>query len=135
MPTSTRLRVCLDAGRRTPGQSLSLSGYNLQVASVDALRGVRQHDGALSLGRARQRGFEVRVRHMTPVHRYAGDDGHLTLALDREQYTISLTSLAEQGPVWIADAGLFITRAEIDTAFDAYRHAHAGSRTLSLIHI
>jgi len=128
---STKLRVQLDAGRRTPGKELRLSGYNLQAQRVDALQGIRDGGDGLTLGKGRRRSFEVQARHLSPPHRYAGDDGQLSLELDRDQYTLSLTSLAEQGPIWVADAGLFIARADDDTSFEAYRQANAGTRTLA----
>ena len=130
-PATTRLRVQLDAGRRTPGEELRLTGYNLSPQRAGALQGIRQRDGHLKLGAARRRALEVRVRHMTPVHRYAGDDGHLTIDLGRERFTISLGSLTRQGPVWAADAGLYITRADDDTSFESYRDAHRGERTIA----
>ena len=127
---STGLRVELDAGRRTPGQELRLTGYNLRVGKAEALQGVRTGTDALHLGKARRRSFEVGTRHMEPAHRYAGDDGHLTFDLGRDRFTISLVSLAEQGPIWCADYGVFVTRADDETTFEAYRQANRGARTI-----
>ena len=128
---TSRLRVELDAGRRTPGSQLRLSGYNLQTRGVEALRGVHSDTDAVRLGRAARRSFEVRTRHMIPAHRYAGDDGHLTLDLGRQRFTVSLGSLAQDGPIWCAEAGVFVVRAEDDTSFDAYRQVHRAERTIA----
>ena len=129
--TRSVLRVCLDAGRRTPGENLGLDGYNLRVRRVQAPRGVRVKDGEVRLGRGSRRSLILGVEHMTPTHRYSGDDGHLTLSLGRDRFTISLESLRESGPIWYAEKGVYITLAEDETSFEAYRQAHGDARGIA----
>ena len=115
------LRLHLDAGRRTPGEQMGFAGYNLRVSQVRGVSGVQVRDGKARLGRAGRRSLELAVQHMVPAHRYAGDDGHLTISLGRDRFTISLESLRESGPIWYADKGVFITRADEELSFEEYR--------------
>ena len=126
----TRLRVELDAGRRTPGKRIDLSAYNAKVAKVTLVRGVRADGAALRLGTARRRAFHLGVAHMRPVHRYCGDEGHVTFTLDDETFTISLATLGEQGPIWCAEQGVYIAQSDDPTDFGAYRAAQGSSKTI-----
>ena len=130
-PTRSMLRVQLDAGRRTPGEELRFDGYNLRVGRVHGTRGVHVKDGKVRLGRGRVRSLVLGVQHMTPTHRYAGDDGHLLICLGRDRFTISLESLRELGPIWYADRGIYITRFEDETSFEEYRQAHRRARGIA----
>ena len=129
--TRSRLRMELDAGRRTPGKRVGLSGYNAAVERVVPLRGVVAGAGSLRLGRAKRRSFELLVRHMLPAHRYCGDDGHVTFVLDRETFTISLSALHQAGPIWFAEQGVFLARAEDPTSFADYRRRTRPLRTVA----
>jgi hypothetical protein len=119
--TETTLRVELDAGRATPGDSLRISGHN---AVVDG-------DGEVNIAPLSPHEFTITLRHMVPAHPYCGDEGLLTFALDDETFTISLVSLEQEGPVWFEELGVFITRADDTTRFGDYRKAHAGAQTLN----
>jgi len=129
-PARTRLHVELDCGRRTRGKTLRLSGYNAHVRAISAGRGVSGRGGALVLWKARQRSFEATVAHMTPAHRHANDDAHVTFQLDKDTFTISIPSLDRQGPIWYAEEGVYIARAEDQTSFAAYRQRIKGARTV-----
>jgi hypothetical protein len=120
-PTLSMLRIELDAGRRTPGKTLRLEGYNLCAIGEESLQ--------LSPGKRDL--IELTVEHMTPAHRYAYDDGHLTFHLDRDAFTISLTALEAEGPVWYPQAGVYIARADDPTSFADYRKRIAGDKTVA----
>ncbi|HEY3267934.1 MAG TPA: hypothetical protein VGM37_13470 [Armatimonadota bacterium] len=116
-PASTRLRVQLDAGVAAKAGRYALSGYNAVAGRM------REEAGG--------RSFTVSVRHMTPAHRFCGDDGLVTFSNGDEAFTISLSALETEGPIWFADEGVFITRADDPTTFEQYRARNAGERTIS----
>jgi len=120
-PARTSLRVELDAGRRTPGKAIRLEGYNTRVTGEDVI----------PLQHGKRKSVQITVEHMTPAHRYAYDDGNLTFHLDRDAFTISLTALEAEGPVWHPEAGIFIARADDPTSFADYRKRIAGSKTVA----
>ena len=127
----TTIRVLLDAGRKTRGTTLRLETYNAKVARITVVSGARAagEAGLLKLAAKGTRCFLVTLEHMRPAHPYCGDDTHLTLGLDHDAFTICLQDLDRLGPVWNTAEGVYITRADDDTAFDAYRAAHAGRET------
>ena len=130
-PARSRLRVQLDCGRRTPGKALVFEAYNAVVGSIGELKGVSLRSGVLQLGKAKNRSFELTVAHMTPAHPYANDDGHVTFALDGDAFTISLASMAREGPIWLAEQGAFITRADVSTSFAEYRARVKHDKTIT----
>lgn len=130
-PARTLLRVELDAGRRTPGTTLELEGYSALIAQVAPLSGVTVRVSSVRLGPAKRRALSLDVRHMTPSHRYSGDEGLVTFRLKGRTFTVSLASLAGQGPVWFAEAGVYIADAGDSTAFADYRARNAGCRTIA----
>jgi len=119
-PTSTTLRIELDAGRRTPGKAIRLEGYNARV-----------DEETIALPPGKRGPITLAIEHMTPAHRYAYDDGHLTFHLDRDAFTISLTALAAEGPVWYSEAGIYITRADDPTTFADYRKRMENCKTVA----
>jgi len=129
-PARSRLRVELDAGRRTPGKRLSLSAYNAVLAGIDAAKGVSVLGDQVTLGSSRVRSFRVGIGHMCPTHEHANDAAHVTFALDRETFTISLASLAEEGPIWFADQGIYVASADDPTTFAEYRDGLSGCKTI-----
>ncbi len=131
-PISTRLRIELDAGRRTPGTTLALTGYNAQLGRAAALTGITRTAGRLRLGSGKRRRFEINVDHMTPAFRYAYDEGHVKVTLDTDAFTISLDAMDEQGPIWFADKGIYICRADDPRNFADYRNATADHKTVSI---
>jgi hypothetical protein len=131
-PVTSHLRVELNAGKPTPGQYIRLSTYNASlVRTVHAPRGVRPIGWTLELLPETERSFELSVAHLQPAHRYCGDEGHLTFSLDDEVFTISLQSLAEEGPIWYADKGVYITFASDPTRFADYQKRIEGAKTLN----
>lgn len=114
-PAATRLRVELDAGRRTRGRAVRLSGYNASVRPA--------------LVPLRRRSFEIAVAHMAPAHRYSGDAGHVKFDLGHDAFTISLEDLERRGPVWCEHEGVYVARAADPADFAAYRRAQAGRTT------
>jgi hypothetical protein len=131
-PAFLTLRVQLDAGKRTSGRRLKLSGYNARIAGLESLRGVAAVGRAeLSLGKGKARSFALRVQHMVPAHRYCGDAGLVEFHLDHDSFTISLEALAREGPVWYDEEGLFVALADDPATFAGYRRKHADCRTIN----
>lgn len=131
-PTVSRIRVEIDAGQRTPGKQLTYSVYNaLLNQKVFNPKGVRPSLGILELLPDEHRSFVLQVTHMTPAHRYCGDEGHVTFWLEDDAFTISLQSLKEEGPIWYAEKGIYITLADDPTTFEEYQKRIAGAKTLN----
>jgi hypothetical protein len=129
-PAKAALRVELDAGRITPGGAITLSGYNLRGLRSSALSGVEVRRRRVILQSGGPRLFLVRVECMQPAHRYSDDDGQLTFTLEDEAFTVSLTALREQGPIWFAEAGVFISAADDPTTFAQYQARNRGTKTI-----
>ena len=130
-PARSRLRVELDAGRRTRSKQIHLSGYNARIGKLTAGPGARVNDGQVRLAAAGKRQFRVDVTHMRPAHRHSGDAGLVTFTLDRERFTISLEALRQQGPIWFSDQGVYIAFDEDPTSLDDYRRRIRGSQTIA----
>ena len=130
-PTRTRLRVELDAGKRTPGKAIELSGYNARITRVQAGPGTGAERRRVRLRAAKKRVFYVNVSHMKPAHRYCYDEAHVTFRLDAETFTISLTALDKEGPIWFAERGVYIARAEDETSFAQYKRRVEHSKTVA----
>lgn len=129
--TRSTLRVELDAGRKTPGNKLRFYGYNAVVEKVSAIKGVSVEKNWLQLHKARERIFEVTVKHMEPVHRYCNDEGHLTFVMKNDTFTISLASLDREGPIWFAEQGVYIAYAEDKRHFFDYKSCIKNYQTIS----
>lgn len=129
--TRSILRVQLDAGTRTPGKMLELRGYNAVLHKVSAIEGVSVEGHAVALHNAEDRLFEVVVEHMNPVHRYCNDEGHVTFVMEEDAFTISIASLDQEGPIWFAEQGVYITRSEDKTSFSEYMDKIRNHRTIS----
>lgn len=130
-PTISRLRVELDSGEQTPGEHVSLRGYNASILETTALRGVRAAGTEVALLRAPERSFELSVLHMQPSHAYGNDDGHVTFCTDHDTFTISLSSLRREGPAWYAERGVYVAFADDPLRFASYRRGVAGQKTLN----
>jgi hypothetical protein len=130
-PAQSRLRVELHAGYRTATERIVVSGYNAVVHHVIAGPGTHMEEGAVRVDSAQPASFQVEIAHMIPAHRYAHDDGHLLFSLGQEAFTISLTALEAEGPIWFADAGVYIARADDPEMFEAYRARIEGTRTIT----
>ena len=130
-PTRSKLRVELHAGRRTDSTQISLSGYNAAVRRVMPGPGTRADGDGVSIEGVDQASFEIEIEHMIPSHRYAHDDGHVLFTLGQDAFTISLTALEAEGPIWFAETGLYIARADDPETFEQYRARIAGCRTIA----
>ena len=131
-PARSTLRVELDAGKKTEGKRLRLSGYNARIARLRDLRGATLSGrDTLILGKGKNRSFTLEVEHMAQAHPYSGDAGLVEFHLDHDSFTISLEALAKEGPVWYAEEGVFVTPAEDPTTFAGYRRAGSGARTIN----
>lgn len=125
------LRVELDAGKRTRGKSLTFSGYNARVCGFPLTRGARVTEGKVSLGRGKKRLLAVEVEYSEPAHRYCGDTGLIEFHLAHDTFAISLGALTQQGPIWYAEEGIFITWFDEPMTFAEYRKKHAGTLTVN----
>lgn len=103
------LHIQLDVGRKTPSRNLSFEAYNATVLSQTPIH---------------SRECDVLLEHLAPANPYVGDDGHLTLNLDCESFTLSLADLHKLGPVWFADQGVFVTLTDKPMTFEEYRARH-----------
>ncbi|MFA6242628.1 MAG: hypothetical protein WC655_16945, partial [Candidatus Hydrogenedentales bacterium] len=130
-PAVTDLRVELDAGSKVKGAGIVLSGYNAVVDSVTAVTGVQVEGMRVTLGEAATRAFTMRVTHMLPERDLSGDEALVSFALDDDVFTISLTSLMKQGPIWSEDFGVYVAGAEDLTSFEEYRARCEGKKTLA----
>jgi len=138
-PATTDLHIDLDAGIETPGSGMKLSGYNAEIGAITEPAGVSAEGSEVRFAADRPRRFAVSVPHMKPAHAYSGDDGHVMFTLEMraeaegrtDAFTISLPSLEEQGPIWFADMGVYIRRADDPTSFEAYRNRCASLKTIS----
>ena len=126
-----RLRIELDAGRRTPGKAVAVEAYNARVLRLVAGQGTAIRDGAVALRAAGRRTFFLDVAFLEPASRFSSDAGLITFRLDREAFTISMKDLAEKGPVWYREAGAFIAGADDPESFAEYRARHRAARTVA----
>ncbi len=127
----TTLRVTLNAGARTPGNAVRCDGYNARVQAFHAGSGCRLDGESIRWAGTGQIEFTLDVAHMTPAFRYSGDDGHVRFILGDDSFTISLSSLKAQGPIWFAEQGVFITEAIDATTPEAYMARSAGLKTIA----
>lgn len=131
-PARSALRVELHAGRQTAATQIGISGYNALVRRVTAGPGTRADSSGVYVDPAGQASFELEIEHMIPCHRYAHDDGHLLFTLvGEEAFTISLTALESEGPIWFAEAGIYIARAGDPETAEQYRARIAGCQTIA----
>ena len=130
-PAISRLRVEFDAGKRTAGRSVRVTGYNASIGEITALRGVRVAQETVQLSSELERSLEVRVSHMRPANPYCNDAGLVTFALDEDTFTISLRSLEAEGPIWYADQGLYVAFAGDPMRYEDYRRSIVGQKTLN----
>jgi len=129
--TRSSLRVVLSAGKKTPGKAIELSGYNAVINKIVPRAGVSVEGKRVKLHPAARRVFHVNVSHMQPAHRYCYDDAHVTFALGRDKFTISIPSLDREGPIWFADQGVYIARVEDETTFDDYGERIRNCKTVA----
>ena len=130
-PARTTLKVELNAGGATPAGAIGWDGYNARVRDVHPGKYCKTQGELIQWEKTGPAAFELVVDHMTPAHRYSGDDGHIRFILGDDSFTISLASLEGQGPIWFAEKGIFIARADDPTTFDQYRERNAHARTIA----
>ncbi len=131
-PARHFLRVELDAGKRTRAGKLRLSGYNARIAGLGSLRGAAATGrGELTLGKGKNRSFVIKIEHLVPAHRYCGDAGLVEFHLDHDSFTLSLEALAEEGPIWYAEEGVFVALADDPTTFAEYQGKQGAGQTIN----
>ncbi|HOD52443.1 MAG TPA: hypothetical protein PLJ71_11065 [Candidatus Hydrogenedentes bacterium] len=129
--TETTLRVELDSGGRTSAESVALSGYNASIESVEPVSGVEVVGEKVVLGAGDSRAFRVRVRHLEPGRDHSGDEGLVTFDMGEDAFTISLVSLAQEGPVWFPEMAAYIAREEDAIPFSEYRASIENACTIA----
>jgi hypothetical protein len=129
-PARSRIRVEFNAGRKTGVRKLDLSAYNAVITRVTGGPAAAVSGGTVRTSGAKPF-FFVDVGHMTPAHRYAYDDGLLTFTADDDAFTISMTSLREQGPIWYEDRGVYIRLADDPTTFADYQTRNLDEHTIN----
>ncbi len=130
-PANSALRIVLNAGTRTSGNTLGFEGYNAWVQAVLVESGCRLDGTSIHYDATGRPVFTLDVAHMTPAFRYSGDDGHVRFLLGDDSFTISLTSLKTQGPIWFAEKGVFITEASDPTTPEQYMARIGGQKTVT----
>ncbi|MDH7601682.1 MAG: hypothetical protein QHI38_05990 [Armatimonadota bacterium] len=121
LPVYSSIRVTLDAGQPTSAEKLQLSAYNAEILSVKAESGVDVEGCTVRPRSGEHKSFIVELKHLKPTHLYSYDDGHVSFSSENDMFTISLESLAQEGPIWFEDWGVYITRADDATRFDYYK--------------
>ena len=130
-PAHSAIRIVLNAGTRTPGNTLGFEGYNARVQAVRVESGCRLDGTSIRYDSAGSPAFTLELAHMTPAFRYSDDDGHVRFLLDDDSFTISLTSLKTQGPIWFAEKGVFVTEASDSTTPEQYMARTVGQKTVA----
>jgi hypothetical protein len=131
-PSRTTLRIMLNAGTPTSGGgAVGLDSYNARVFQVRPVSGCRTVGGKVACDGTGAAEFDLDVEHMTSSHRYGNDDGHVRFILGDDSFTISLASLARQGPIWFAERGAFIKSAGDPTTFAQYAARSARQKTIA----
>lgn len=126
------LRIELDAGKKTRGKKLSFSGYNARIAGLGAPGGaIALGRSEVELGKSKRRSFLLKVEHMAPAHRYCGDTGLVEFHLDHDMFTLSLDALAEQGPIWYAEEGIFVALADDPLTFPQYQRKQGTNQNIN----
>lgn len=131
LSTRSALRVELHANARTSSQTIEVTGYNAVVSHITARPGASVSGNVVRLGADPHATFELEVEHMMPAHRYAHDDGHVHFKLESDAFTISLTALQTEGPIWFADAGMYIADAGNPESFEQYRVRTSAHQTIA----
>ena len=115
------LRIAVNSGKAS---HIKLSAYNAVIGNVIGAKADGMDVSLPSSG-----SFGLVVKHMTPSHPFSYDEGLVTFELGDDAFTISLNSLAKQGPIWFEDQGAFITFADDPTTLDQYRARNAKQQT------
>ena len=131
-PTTHLLRIELDAGKKTRGTKLKFGGYNARIAGLPGPgRAMGLGRDEVKLGTGKKRSFLLKVEHMAPKHRYCGDAGLVEFHLDHDSFTLSLEALSEEGPIWYAEEGIFVTLADDPTTFTQYKQKQGAGQNIN----
>lgn len=118
-PVRSALRIRLTDAPPTSRFPYFVSPYN---AEIERLAAEDDGDG---------RTFRLDLRRLLPVTEYCGDDALLTFTAGDAAFTISLSALDRQGPIYLAEHGVLVTHAADDTDLAAYLARNAGAATLA----
>lgn len=112
-PATSHLRARFESGH-SPAH-LNVLGFNADIEEVSRTGDV----------------LELKIAHLLPAHAYSYDEGLITFETDDDAFTISLNSLAKQGPIWFEEQGVFITFADDPTTLDDYKARHQDKPTIA----
>lgn len=126
------IQVELNAGTTTACDSITISGYNVRNLRITPVESVEVRRRKVLLGTSAVQSFLVTLKCMRPTQTqpYSDDDGHVTFTLDNDAFTISLSALWAQGPIWFAEYGVFITEAGDPTTFFEYKERIRSAKTI-----
>ncbi|MHB1457165.1 MAG: hypothetical protein ACYC0V_09655, partial [Armatimonadota bacterium] len=127
---TSKIKVRLDSGSLTDTTSIGFKLYNIQIKKITPESGLAANGAKLVTTQFGKRDFEIELRHMSPSHHFCNDDGLLTFILDNNEFTISLESLKEEGPIWYKEIGIFITSADSAVSFEDYLASAAKQKSI-----
>ena len=114
----SRLRVEMLTDKWSPDGTVGYSFYNAGLGEIEPADGL---PGAI----------EMEILHMHPAHPYCYDDGLVTFDLGDEAFTISLTALEQEGPIWYPEEGVYICHAADPTTAADYQARVEGDQTVA----
>lgn len=129
--TTSRIKVYPNK-RKNLIKQISIDTFNAEIISISSENGAEINKNTVSIS-SDESCFEINVRHMTPAHSLCNDEGLITFHTDSTDFTISIQSLIENGPIWYEDAGIYITLSDNDISFDDYTASIEGSKSISQI--
>jgi hypothetical protein len=129
--THSQLRVEFDEKSPADASEIRMSGHNARVTRLHNIEGTHCTDGVVALKSGTRRAFSVDVEHMKPAHAYCEDDGLVTFDFGTDAFTISLSSLKVEGPIWSPDFGAFVAWLDDSTTLADYQTKYRDSKTLN----
>ncbi|MHB0998416.1 MAG: hypothetical protein ACYC27_04140 [Armatimonadota bacterium] len=125
------IRVSLDTDTQTKAEQMQVTGYNAIIDRIKTESGKILKGSVVSFKQGDKRSFTIDLRHMKPSHRFCNDGGNVTFTIGSDAFTISMESLMNQGPIWYADEGVYITLTGDRTSFEQYKAQYSGKQTIS----
>lgn len=130
-PAKTRIRVYMHCGKKTPLEIISLSSYNGHIKNFIADNITYSNFNSLNLSKLKSGWFDIEILHMAPSEKYSGDDGLITFHFKKDIFTISLTSLKNEGSIWFEDLGIFISERDSGVKFSDYLASVKHTKSIS----
>ena len=128
---TSKIKVRLDSGSLTDTTIIGFKLYNTQIKKITPESGLAANGAKLVTTQFGKRDFVIELQHMAPSHHFCNDNGLVTFVLDSNEFTISLESLKDEGPIWYKEAGIYITFADSTLSFEDY--IESASQTKSIL--